>query len=490
MLLSLLQGLRKAEPVLNVILVQEGVHSMKPRKRGQQYEISYRCPGYDKPFYERFSTLEEANIRCAEIQLSQARGDLRPPQKTTKNKYITVGDLMDEYVELYGLNHWSDSYLSCSRHRIKHYIKPYLGDMLLQHLTSHDLDAFYNNLLKQPAVVLKGHTDTCKKVSTAVIKKVHDLLRSALNQAVAWEYIPANPAEKATLPRHRPKTREVWTEEEAICALNLCGDAVLKLAMLLAIGCSMRIGEILGLTWDCVDISPESVQQNNASVFINKEIKRCDKSSIADLAGHGHSDIIFTFPEWKQGEAKTSLALKGPKTESSIRHVFLPQTVIDALLAAREEQDKMKAFVADAYQDFNLVFAHDTGRPYEERQIAQKLKAFIKEAGLPPVVFHSLRHCSTSIKLAISHGNIKAVRGDTGHAQARMVTDVYAHTSEGPRRNLAKKMEEDFFKKCASQQGDASTSIDPSIAQATKLLQDDPQLAQLLLAVVQSHKLK
>ncbi len=463
---------------------------MKPRKRGKQYEISYRCPGYDKPFYERFPSLEEAKIRCAEIELAQARGDLRPPQKITKKQYITVGELLDEYVMEYGLNHWGDSYLSCSRHRIEHYIKPYLGDMLLQHLTPHDLDVFYNSLLEQPAVVLKGHTDTSKKVSTAVIKKVHDLLRSALNQAVKWEYIPANPAEKASLPRHRPKTRDVWTEEEAICALNLCGDDVLKLAMLLAIGCSMRMGEILGLTWDCVDISPESVQRSTASVFINKEIKRCDKSSIADLARRGHSDIIFTFPEWKQGEAKTSLVLKNPKTESSVRRVFLPQTVIDALIAARKEQEEMKALVADAYQDFNLVFAHDTGRPYEERQIAQKFKAFIKETGLPPVVFHSLRHCSTSIKLAISNGNIKAVQGDTGHAQARMVTDVYAHTHDDVRRNLAKKMEEDFFHKATSTREDTAAPLDPSLAQAVKLLQDNPQLTQLLLAAAQPQKPK
>ena len=41
---------------------------MKPRKKGQQYEISYRCPGYRKPFYERFSSYQEANLRIAQIE--------------------------------------------------------------------------------------------------------------------------------------------------------------------------------------------------------------------------------------------------------------------------------------------------------------------------------------------------------------------------------------------------------------------------------------
>lgn len=467
---------------------------MKPRKRGNQYEIAYRCPGYDKPFYERFSNLDAAEVRCAEIELARARGELHPPKKTDKSKkgYITVGELLDEYVELYGLNHWGDSYLSLCRRRIKHYIKPYLGEFVLQYLTTHDLDVFYNTLLEQPAVVLKGHTDTGKTVSPDVIKKVHDLLRSALNQAVAWGYIPANPAEKANLPRHKPKKMAVWSAEEAKHALEICQDEVLKLAMLLAIGCSMRIGEILGLTWDCVDVSPESIQNGMASVFINKEIKRCDRSSIEDLKRRGHSDVILEFPAWKINESKTMLVLKGPKTESSVRRIFLPQTVIDALIEARATQEQGKRLVGDGYMDFNLVFAHDTGRPYEEHQIAEKLRTFIAETGMPTVVFHSLRHCSTSIKLEISNGNIKAVQGDTGHAQARMVTDVYAHTHDDVRKNLARKVEEDFFRTGRHETGsmlDASESSsvpsDPSVSLAYQFLQDNPQLANLIIAAAQ-----
>ena len=57
--------------------------------------------------------------------------------------------------------------------------------------------------------------------------------------------------------------------------------------------------------------------------------------------------------------------------------------------------------------------------------IAKKFDDFIRENNLKRVVFHSLRHSSTSLKLKLSGGDIKAVQGDTGHAQANMVTDVY-----------------------------------------------------------------
>ena len=81
----------------------------------------------------------------------------------------------------------------------------------------------------------------------------------------------------------------------------------------------------------------------------------------------------------------------------------------------------------------------------EERLVAKAFKFFIKENDLPEVVFHSLRHLSTSLKLVASNGDIKAVQGDTGHAQARMVTEVYAHTFDGNRREIANKLDHLFF---------------------------------------------
>ena len=108
-----------------------------------------------------------------------------------------------------------------------------------------------------------------------------------------------------------------------------------------------------------------------------------------------------------------------------------------------------------------------------------RLRSFIKENDLPPVVFHSLRHCSTSIKLRLSSGNIKAVQGDTGHAQARMVTDVYAHINNADRKELAHKIEAEFF-----QQLNAPPSKAEPIEEATEayqLLQKNPGIAKLII---------
>ena len=85
---------------------------MKPRLKGKRWEINYRCPGYSKNISERFSTYEEANARIAEIKYAKAIGALRPPvkppskEKFIAKKFITLSEFLDEYVQLYGLNHW------------------------------------------------------------------------------------------------------------------------------------------------------------------------------------------------------------------------------------------------------------------------------------------------------------------------------------------------------------------------------------------------
>lgn len=54
------------------------------------------------------------------------------------------------------------------------------------------------------------------------------------------------------------------------------------------------------------------------------------------------------------------------------------------------------------------------------------------------MVFHSLRHTSVTYKLKLSGGDIKAVQGDSGHAQADMVTEVYGHILDEDRKKNAR----------------------------------------------------
>ena len=93
--------------------------------------------------------------------------------------------------------------------------------------------------------------------------------------------------------------------------------------------------------------------------------------------------------------------LKTSKTDTSERKVYIPGFVAQCLIDIKKEQDE---------------------------------------------VFHSLRHTSVTYKLKLSDGDIKAVQGDSGHAQADMVTEVYGHILDEDRKKNAQMME-DVYKR-------------------------------------------
>ena len=453
---------------------------MIARKKGQKYEIQYRCKGYSELFSERFDSEEAANLRIAQIELERKMGTFKPPARYGKNYNPTMAELLDEFVNLYGVNHWGDSYLACSRHRIKDYIVPLIGNVRVQDVTPHLLESFYDELQRTPAIVPKGHKDTGKKVSHGVIEMIHSLLKNAFNRAIRWGYINTNPAMTAEVPQYEKKPREVWEADTAQNALALCEDRRMKLVLMLAMGCTMRVGEILGLTWDCVDIRPERIEFQDARLHVNKELKRCQKKELAMLEERNRGKVILKFPERKKN-CTTVLVLKSPKTSSSVRNIFLPNTVAEELQKEWEHQQQLKQTYGELYEDYNLVIAYDSGRPVEANWVRKKLDKLITDNNLNRVVFHSLRNSSTSIKLELSQGDIKAVQGDTGHAQANMVTDVYARTNNTQRKKLAQLIEQQFFSSINKAPG---TSDSEKLTKIIGLLQAKPEMEDTFLTLL------
>lgn len=191
-----------------------------------------------------------------------------------------------------------------------------------------------------------------------------------------------NPCIYATLPKYTAKKRDIWTAETLFHALEVCDDPRLRLCINLSFSCSLRLGELLGLTWDCVDISPESIEAGRASIYINKELQRVD---IASLNALENKNVITRFPSLSS-RCTTVQVLKSPKTDSSIRTIFLPKTVAEMLVHYKAEQDMTKDALGAEYADYNLVVAGPLGMPTEQSTINGALKQLIEENDLPKVV--------------------------------------------------------------------------------------------------------
>ena len=242
----------------------------------------------------------------------------------------------------------------------------------------------YQNLLKVKSRVVNNRKPNTEYLSCHTVREVHKLLRSAFNQAVKWELMTKNPCVNATLPQEEHKARDIWDAPTLFKALELCDDDILRLAINLAFSCSLRVGEMLGLTWDCVEISDASITNGTAFIFVNKELQRVNRDALEKLNEKG---IILKFPAFF-ARTNTALVLKEPKTKTSTRKVFLPKTVAEMLKERYQEIQEYKELFGDEFQDFNLVFCNANGRPMESQIITRALQKLIKDNDLPPVVFH------------------------------------------------------------------------------------------------------
>ena len=308
-------------------------------KRGKHYCVVYTyvtSSGDRKQKWETFKNKADAEKRRNEVEYSKSKGSFIVPKCTT------LEELAKEYIDLYGKSKWSMSTYGRNVALFENYILPVLGKMDLADITPRVIEKYYKSLLEMDAVPPKVNGRVIKvkepkKVSPSVIRDAHKLLSSCFRQAVKWELMAKNPCENATRPKVEKTERNIWTMEDLQHALDVCEDDRLKLAINLAFSCTLRIGEMLGLTWDCVDISEEAMSTGMPYIHINK-------------------DVLFEFPAARE-KSKTVMVLKTPKTRTSVRKVYLPISAARLLVAWKEKQNLQKEALGSEYTDYNLVFA-------------------------------------------------------------------------------------------------------------------------------------
>lgn len=470
-------GYRKVPVIIRVLKDDEAVVSMVDSNL-QREMIS--------PSEKAFATQKEADKRKKEIEYKQSIG------KFEVQKCATLKELIEEYVQIYGHDKWGVSTYSGNVALINNYILPTIGDTKLASINTHFMEKYYKDLLKMPAVKSTKNPDGTGTITESTVNEIHKVLRSCFRQAVKWDMMGKNPAVDATVPKAKKQEREIWTAEMLMQALEACDNKMLKIAFHLAFTATLRIGELLGLTWDDMDISEEAIADNKAYVIINKQVERVSKDAIEAL---NSKEIIMIFPSQKKNN-KTVRVLKSPKTDSSKRKVFIPKSVAQCLIDLKKDQEEIIEALGNEYQNYNLVMATTFGLPIGDSYLRTKMQDIIDELGLPDVVFHSLRHTSVTYKLKLSGGDIKAVQGDSGHAQADMVTEVYGHILDEDRRKNAELMENAFYNKenlnpqmKAQDEGNSTITVPDGVdAELLMKVLGNPEMAALLTSLAKTMK--
>lgn len=217
------------------------------QKRGKNYSVVYTykdVSGCKRQKWETFSTKKQALKRKAAVENEMNNGTFTAPNN------ITVEAFLKDFVDLYGTKRWGLSVYSGNTALIRNYIVPLIGSEFVQDINRRVTDKFILQLQNTAPVETPYRHAKTEHITPCTIEKIIKLMRCAFGQAVRWDIIGKNPFEGALLPKKEKTVRAIWTADIIRQALDNCSDGKLYIAINLAFACSMRLGEITGLTWD------------------------------------------------------------------------------------------------------------------------------------------------------------------------------------------------------------------------------------------------
>ena len=281
------------------------------------------------------------------------------------------------------------------RSHVRIHIDPRIGDLLLIDLSRSDVRDFMYALLDEG-------------VSRAQVKKVMVSLRSILSEAVEREWVAHNVAIDVKL-RRKARTAEdekiIPTKNEIKLIIEKAPQSH-QAMFVTAIFTGMRISELRGLTWDCVDFKRRVI----------KVAKRADEF----------------------GE------MGPPKSRAGVREIPMAPKVTETLRTWR--------FDAPG-SDANLVFPNGAGKVQNYSNIYNRVfkpmlvtNDIVDDRGRAKFGIHALRHAAAS--LFIEQGwNPKKIQTLLGHASITMTMDTYGHLFETPEEDVSlfEKLESDLM---------------------------------------------
>ena len=330
-------------------------------------------------------TKREIEQRVAEHIQAVARGAAADPGKLTVAQFVA---------------RWLDSLdgvAPATRRRYADLLRlhalPQLGSRPLGQLSPLDLQQLYADR-------------KAAGLSPTTLALLHNVLHRALQQAVRWDLLARNPAERVQAPRPRAPEPRVWDAAQLarfLAAADQTPDAAL---WWLACTTGMRRSELLGLHWADVDLDRGTLSVHHAR-------KR----------GAGG--------RWELG---------APKTRKGRRQLALSPRVVAALRQHRARQRALRLAYGAAYQDSGYVFTTDDGRPLHPNTLQARYRRLIAAAGLPYLPLHGLRHSYATVALA-SGEHPKIVQERLGHSTISMTLDRYSHVTASMQREAAARFE-------------------------------------------------
>lgn len=365
--------------------------SVKELERNKKYKITVAI-GYNGNkrinHYETFyGGKKEAILRENEI-----KSQLKNNSFVNKSKII-MKELLEEWLK-YSKDVWSPKTYIANAHWCE-IINKSIGHIRLQDINVKILEDFYKELRENTTY------------SDKTIQHFYTIITTSLKKAIIWGYIVNNPNSFIEKPKVRKKEIQCYSPEEVEKLLECIKNECLKYqAMIyLAIDSGARRGEIVGLTWNDVDLKKQTLNINK-SVQYTKELGIFEKTT---------------------------------KTQTSDRIIYLSNKTIEILKAYQKEQLENKLKLGSKWENSKRIFTTIVGGDMHPDTPSQILEKIIKKYNLKRISFHGLRH--TSISLQISSGiQAQIISKRAGHSSVSTTHSIYSHFFDNEFKEVASAM--------------------------------------------------
>lgn len=337
-------------------------------------------------------TQKEVAQKLRQITLDLEQGTYQTPSK------MTVGEWLDIWTDEY-LNSVKPRTVEAYKANCKHHIKPAIGAIRLTALTPIDVQRFYNRL---------KCADSNEPMSAKTKKNIHGTLHRALERAVKLGYLRVNPADKPDLPRIERKEIKPLDDAEIKKFLQIIKGHKYEYIYLVTLFTGLREGEVLGLTWECVDFDAKHIT-------VRQQLQK-------RRGTNGQYELAST----KNGK---------------VRVLTPADYVLDVLRLQRAKKNQERLMLGGEWSNpMGLVFTSPTGGHLCAQTVYLHFKSLVAEAGFPEARFHDLRH-SYAVAALKSGDDIKTVQENLGHHTAAFTLDVYGHVTNQMKQESAERMQ-------------------------------------------------
>lgn len=311
-------------------------------------------------------------------------------------KNATIGQILDRYM---AVNRVDDSTVERYEELIRLYLKPAFGKLKASKLTAEMIELFYARLqrCKEQCEGKRDGKDghRCQPLAPASVRKMHFILRPALDRAVRWDYVTVNVAAMAEPPKVPPANPDPPTAAEAARILNrawtIDPDWATFLWLAMVTGC--RRGELIGLQWTSVDFAAQILHVGFSEQQLRQRRRRRKKTKT-------HRD----------------------------RRISFDQHTAELLQELRRRAEQRCAALGFELKPTAYLFSiePDGSVPFYPNNVSHRYGRLATKLELSTRRLHSLRHYSAT-ELIAAGVDLRTVAGRLGHGSGGATTlKVYA----------------------------------------------------------------